>query len=216
MSSSSERARAYWQQVPSCSPNPPHADLITGSVALEVQQPWSEMLLSGQKVVETRSYPFPPWLLGERINILQTAEGEAGKSTAPDEIWPMDQRFAFPGWIIVRECIHYCSREAWEADAARHLVPNDDAGSYGWSEQRDLYGWVIESSGRHKDDIVPSMCRVHRSFFASPTEADLTRAARDEHRRRTQPPTDFAAHGPCEVLALQLRATNAAETGPRT
>ena len=208
------RGRAYWQKAPSASPKPPHADLITGSVALEVQQPWSDLLLSGDKVVETRRYPFPPWLLGQRINILQSAAGTPGISAVPDEIWPSDKRFALPGWIVVSDCILYSSPDQWEADAAHHRVPIDDAGAYGWDAERELYGWVIASAGRHEeeDSVVPAMYRVHRSFFAAPTEADVNLAAQSDERRRAAPPVDFAAHGPFEMLAQRMRAADAAQT----
>ena len=132
----------------------------------------------------------------------------------PDEIWASDKRFALPGWIVVSDCILYSSRDQWEADAARHRVPINSAGAYGWDPEHELYGWVVASVGRHQeeDSVVPALYRVHRSFFAAPTEADVSRAAQADERRRAAPPVDFAAHGPFEMLAQRMGMRAADET----
>ena len=199
-------ARRYWQQVNVATP---HADMVSGAVALEVQHPWSDLLLSRRKSVETRTYPFPPWLIGERIHVLQSPPGTPGVSAVPDEVYSGDTRFPLAGWIVVGECFRYESRQSWESDAARHCIPTDEAGAYGWSDEREIYGWVIESAGANdstEQTLDRSLHRVHRSFFAAPSEADVQRA---EVVPPTAPPVDaFAAHGPLEMLAQRMRASS--------
>lgn len=200
------RSRLYWQAVNVATV---HGDMVAGSnvVALEVQQPWVDLLLDCRKTVETRRYPFPPWLIGKRLVILQSGPGTSGISAVPDEVWPADPRYTLPGYIVVGECIRYATRSAWEADAQRHCVPIDDVGAYGWRDDLELYGWAVTSAGRTAagPGTCPSLHRIHRSFFIVPTEADLRRAAEEGATRRAAPPADFAAHGPLEELAMRMR-----------
>ena len=48
---------------------------------LEMQHPWSKLLLDGKKSIETRAYDLPKALIGKRIEILQSQPGEDGVSS---------------------------------------------------------------------------------------------------------------------------------------
>lgn len=208
-----ELGRSYWQQVNVATPR---GDLVSGRVALEVQQPWSELVLTGAKAVETRSYPFPLWLIGEKIWVLQSSAGTPGVSSVPDFVWPYDRRCSLAGYIVISDCIRYPTRASWEADTLRHCVPVDEAGAYGWSDTRDLYGWVVESFERFGDDApertVPALCRVHRSFFAEASELPML------HGGERPPPVapDLAAHGPFEALAAMVNASADGSGSPQS
>ena len=197
-----DAGRAYWKTINVATPS---ADMVTGKVALEVQQPWADLLLNGEKTVETRTYPFPPWLWGDKIDVLQAAEGTPGVSAVPDSVYSGDPRFQLAGWIEVQKCFKYASREEWASDTDRHRVPIDEAGAYGWSDDRDLYGWVVSSTGRHEDTSVPNLTRVHRSFFVAPTDAEERRVEEEAAAKRAAPACDFASHGPFELLAQLMR-----------
>jgi len=121
-----------------------------GGVLLEVQPPWGDRLLLREKTVETRTYPFPTQLLGQRIEMLQPTAGEK----PPVVI----------GSLVIQECFLYHTRATWDLDYARHKVLPSN--KYSWSPQKDFYGWVVEDcvvydAPRH----VAEMTRIHRSFF---------------------------------------------------
>ena len=194
------RAREYWQNA---SVATPQVDLVSSRVALEVQQPWAQLILSGKKTVETRSYPFPPWLLGRPVDVLQSDEGEPGVSSTPDIVQAGDPRFLISGWFIVSSCFRYDSQREWEADSARHLVSPDSV-AYGWNDDHDIYGWVVQSTGLTSLTNMPfTVWRIHRSFFASQTDKDIDL---EKSAYRNIAERDFAAHGPCEILAKSIMA----------
>jgi len=61
------------------------------SFGLELQHPYSEHILTGNKTIETRTYDIPKYLLSQgdssvRIAILETARGSDGVSSIPDRV----------------------------------------------------------------------------------------------------------------------------------
>ena len=95
-------------------------------VVLDVQPPWGDRLLLREKTVETRTYPYPTQLLGQRIEILQPVLTADGKTN-----------FVI-GSLVIRECFLYPTRAAWDLDYARHKIPPSN--KYSWSSQKDFYG----------------------------------------------------------------------------
>jgi len=126
---------------------------------LEMQQPYSEFVLNGQKPIESRAYPLPEALIDAKIEILQSEKGLDGVSSVPDRVTlnkSRDNNSSTPsplkriGWVTFAKCILYTSREEFEADREKHLV--DPNSGYGWNDERPMYGWVVGSY--HKHDTV--------------------------------------------------------------
>lgn len=123
--------------------NPKHQDLpnwSTGQFALEVQQPWSRLLLDRKKTVEARAYPLPKALLGRRICLLESSERDSTQSGLLDRF----QTNAIVGFVVFSEVRVYNSQEEFRSEEASHLVP--ETSPFGWREGTDrLYGWKVQS-----------------------------------------------------------------------
>lgn len=88
-----------------------NADLLFG---LEMKEPWASMVLSGEKTIETRTYPLPEQLVGRPMVLLATAadSGSAGTSGLSDEC-PAGAAVVV-GLVTFGEVVRWESREAWE------------------------------------------------------------------------------------------------------
>ena len=94
-----------------------------------VRGEWANMLLSGEKTVETRSYPIPPELIGQPLLLIKT-----GTPTGAMAI----------GMIQFKGSIRYRSKAAWASDRKRHRVPANSK-VYGWKTDKEKHGWVVQS-----------------------------------------------------------------------
>lgn len=119
------------------------------SFGLEMQRPWSQHLMEGRKTIEVRGYTLPEQLLDEKIFIMETQEGTAGKSALQNSIDLTSQsKDNIPceiiGWCRFSSIKEYTTQTAFETDAEKHLVtPNS---GYAWKEEvtQILYGWVVQ------------------------------------------------------------------------
>lgn len=138
----------------------------TGRFALEVQSPWSKRLISGEKTIETRSYPLPAGLLGRPIEVMESQPGSDGVSTLGDTVEAFTAGLSVLGRVVFSRSEAYSSREAWEADVSRHLVPPRSVG-YGWKGPGSrVYGWTVaEVEAFSKPRAVRPMRRAFRSLF---------------------------------------------------
>ena len=137
---------------------------------LEMQCPYAEHLLDGRKVIETRGYSLPSALLTDiscsrsspvRISILESKAGKDGVSSIPDQVevltneqskndGPTHPFLIRKGWCTFIESFRYRSREQFEADEHKHLVP--PTSGYGWDGTRPIYGWVVGTCGYYPAD----------------------------------------------------------------
>lgn len=137
----------------------PRWELVTH--CLDVQSPWSHALLDGSKTIETRSYPMPAEFEGMTLGLLVTAsEAAAGTAAA-----------AGPSLLIgtatFGRSVRYETKAAWAADTAKHLVPEAEAGAFGWTDSAEKFGWpVLAVSTAHYPVCPPPMARVLRSIFS--------------------------------------------------
>ena len=111
---------------------------------LEMQHPFSVLVVSGKKTIETRSYPLPDALLNVKIWIIESEKGRAGVSALPST-FPLQEttKVRQIGWVTFNKCIEYKSKEEFESDAGKHLV--DPNSGYGWNDERPMFGWVIHT-----------------------------------------------------------------------
>ncbi len=87
--------------------------------------------MSGEKTIETRSYPISPNYLHVDLALIETP-GPRGKFKA-----------RIVGLIRFSGCFEYGSEDAFYADVARHRV-SKDLTAWRWRADRPKFGWVIE------------------------------------------------------------------------
>ena len=131
--------------------------------ALELQHPYSDHVVNGSKIIETRSYEIPPPLLGRNIRVLESDQGTAGSSSLGDDIEEHCESCRIIGTIKISRCWQYRSKEDWGCDASKHLVPIDSA--YGWNEKIPKFGWEIIEYQKYDTPIRPQLRRIYRSIF---------------------------------------------------
>lgn len=98
-------------------------------IGINIQAPWSQLLVNADKCVETRSYPLPEKYIGEELALIETP-GKNGKFKA-----------RIIGTITFSHSFKYNSIQEWKNDYNRHRVSEDS--EFGWNEEKDKYGWVV-------------------------------------------------------------------------
>ncbi len=96
---------------------------------LNVQAPWSSLLIDGLKTVETRSYHLPLKYEGVELYLVETP-GKLGKFKA-----------RVIGTITFSHSFKYPNKTDWINDHNRHLVSQNDP-FYSWND-KPKYGWVV-------------------------------------------------------------------------
>lgn len=117
---------------------------------INIQYPWSELILSGKKKIETRSYPLPKKFEGVELALIETP-GKVGKKFGI-------QKARIIGTVIFSGSKRYPSRHAWNRDRSRHLVADDDP-QFAYSDDKPKYGWIIKSVTRLSSPTRPPSSR---------------------------------------------------------
>ena len=97
---------------------------------INIQTPWSELLINEVKSVETRSYHLPEKYAGEELALIETP-GRYGHFKA-----------RIIGTITFSHSFKYPDQKAWQDDYNRHCVAVDDP-IYNWKDDKPKYGWVV-------------------------------------------------------------------------
>ena len=97
---------------------------------INIQWPISELILKGDKTIETRTYPIPSKLLNQDLVMVETP-GKLGKFKARNV-------------AIIRftECFPYTSKEEFYMDYDRHKVLPESI--WAWREEAPKWGWKVE------------------------------------------------------------------------
>lgn len=103
---------------------------------INIQWPWTTLILSGEKTVETRTYPLPEKYVGKTLAIIETA-GKRGKSEAGIN------RARIIGIVRFSGSFKYKNEAEWLSDYKRHRVDSADS-TFGWSAGKEKWGWKIE------------------------------------------------------------------------
>jgi len=111
-------------------------------IGLNIQAPWSILLINGQKSVETRSYRLPQRLEGVELAIIETP-GKSAKFKS-----------RIIGTITFSHSFKYPDKESWKGDYQRHRVEEDDR-DYGWNENKPKYGWAVSDIKKFEKPIDP-------------------------------------------------------------
>lgn len=104
---------------------------------VNIQWPWSQLLLSGQKTVETRGYPIPEKYLGVELAIIETPGPRGKKEGGVDKA-------RIVGTITFCESFQYRTKSQWEKDVARHMVDITDP-QFAWGKSKERWGWRVTS-----------------------------------------------------------------------
>lgn len=108
---------------------------------LNIQAPWSTLLINGQKTVETRSYALPQRLEGVELALIETP-GKSAKFKS-----------RIIGTITFSSCVQYLSKEQWHDDNNRHRVDINDR-LYGWKD-KPKFGWIVKSVKKFENPVDP-------------------------------------------------------------
>lgn len=99
---------------------------------LNIQAPWARLLLDGQKIIETRTYPLPAKHVGQEFWLIETP-GRLGKFKA-----------RVIGVIQFSGSKKYSSAAEFNEDVDLHLVRPDDP-NYAWRDGVAKCGWIVKS-----------------------------------------------------------------------
>jgi hypothetical protein len=130
---------------------------VNSLTGLNVQAPWSNLLINGLKTVETRTYQLPDKYHGEPLALIETP-GKKGKFKS-----------RIIGIITFSHSFVYQDKQSWINDYQRHKVEEDDK-NYGWNDNKVKYGWVISDVIKFDKPIDPpqkrgiiftSNCHIH-------------------------------------------------------
>jgi len=110
-------------------------------IGLNIQAPWSTLLINGQKSVETRSYRLPTRLEEVELALIETP-GKSAKFKS-----------RIIGTITFSSCVQYLSKEQWESDNGRHKV-DINGGLYSWKD-KPKFGWIVKSVKRFENPVDP-------------------------------------------------------------
>lgn len=101
---------------------------------LNIQWPWSQMILDLAKSIETRSYPLPVKYIGKELAIIETP-GALGKKEGISSA-------RIVGTVVFIKSFQYETFEQWASDYSKHLVPVDNA-QFSFQAGQEKWGWVI-------------------------------------------------------------------------
>jgi hypothetical protein len=108
---------------------------------INIQWPISELILSGQKTVETRKYPLPKKYLDTELALVETP-GDKGKFNA-----------RVTAIIKIKKCFQYKSKSEFYRDNKRHCVTPDS--KWAWDSSKPKWGWEITVVKKLKN---PKLC----------------------------------------------------------
>jgi len=107
---------------------------------INIQTPWSELLINGLKTVETRTYHLPHKYIGEELALIETP-GRYGRFKA-----------RIIGTITFSHSFKYPDLKAWQDDHNRHFVETNDP-VYSWKENKLKHGWVVSRVKKFKNPV---------------------------------------------------------------
>lgn len=97
---------------------------------INIQYPISRLILSGAKIIETRTYPLPKKLIGVPVLMIET----------PGKIGSFSSRIV--AIIVFGVPFKYASERDFYRDESRHKVTRDSA--WAFNPQKGKWGWPIE------------------------------------------------------------------------
>ena len=103
---------------------------------INIQWPWSRLIVDGTKNVETRRYPIPSHYLDVPLAIIETP-GPRGKSEG------QVLKAQIIGIVCFKRSFRYSTVAEWRTDFQRHKVSADS--QYRFDPKRETWGWEVKS-----------------------------------------------------------------------
>ncbi len=97
---------------------------------INIQWPISQLILSGEKTIETRTYPIPQKYLERELYIIETP-GKKGKFEA-----------RVIGIVVFEGCFLYKNEKEFYKDYKNHKV--DKESIWAWNSSSPKWGWKIK------------------------------------------------------------------------
>ena len=113
---------------------------------VHIQWPWSQLILSGKKTVETRSYPLPKKYLGKALAVIETPGPRGAKAGV--------EKSRIIGIVCFSESFQYRTKEEWVRDRKRHLVEQNDP-QFAFSHIKQKWGWVVSKVELIENPVAP-------------------------------------------------------------
>lgn len=123
---------------------------------INIQWPISEMIISGEKTIETRKYPIPEKYIGQELALIETP-GPKGKFKA-----------RIRAVIVFGKSFQYKTKKEFYAHTNRHCVTPDSI--WKWTPEQRKFGWPIKAvkvfdepleAPKKKGIVFASECKVH-------------------------------------------------------
>ena len=96
---------------------------------INIQWPISELILSGDKTVETRTYPIPKSYLNREVLLVETP-GKNGNFKS-----------RIRGILVFTSCFQYRDSKYFYSDSKRHCVTPDS--EWAWDPNKGKWGWEV-------------------------------------------------------------------------
>jgi len=109
---------------------------------LNVQAPWSFLLINGLKTVETRTYKLPDKYKNKPLALIETP-GKKGKFKS-----------RIIGVITFSHSFTYQDKQSWIDDYKRHKVEENNK-DYKWNDSKSKYGWVVTKVVKFDSPVDP-------------------------------------------------------------
>lgn len=103
---------------------------------INIQWPWSQLLLVGKKTIETRSYSLPEKFRDVELAVIETP-GPRGKK----EAGILESRII--GTIVFSRSFRYSTKNEWMKDQDKHLVLPSDP-QFAFLSGKEKWGWVVK------------------------------------------------------------------------
>lgn len=124
---------------------------------LNVQAPWSRLLLERKKTIETRTYEIPQKYLRQDFWLIETP-GTEGNFKAR-----IIGTIRFSGWK------EYFSAEEFYSDSDAHLITENNL-LFRWRADSKKYGWIVEHVSSVPEFDAPHPRGI---IYASPFDSSL-------------------------------------------
>lgn len=118
---------------------------------INIQWPWSELIASGLKTVETRTYPIPEKYRGVELALIETP-GPRGKKEAGIE------KARIIATVVFGKDFQYESESSWRRDRKRHQVDVNDP-QYAFNPKKEKWGWEVNKVKKLKKHLNPPLKR---------------------------------------------------------
>jgi hypothetical protein len=108
---------------------------------VNIQWPISELILSGEKTIETRTYPLPEKYLNQPLLLIETS----GKSA--------NFKARVVAIIKFTKSFKYESKKKFYEDINLHKV--DPKSMWAWQDEKPKWGWQVEVIKKIKPILAP-------------------------------------------------------------